>query len=406
MRPRARPCPAGRQNCPLRGYNKDMAVSIRLAILSLFAWAAVASDVKVVEQIVAKVNSDIITTGELARGRRDLEALLRQQGLNAAPLEAALKEREPNLLRDRMDNLLLVQKAKELGISVDSDVTKQLAQMQRESKLTDRDKFQELVSRETGMPFEDFRQQMRERLLTQRLIQQEVGSKITIPRAEQQKYYDDHKDEFIRKDRVFLSQITVATVGKDPKEVPALEKKAKSLVERARQGEKFGELARDNSDDPDASTSMGKLPAVDTADLNTLLKDIIAKQEKGYVTDPIQMPDGFLIFKIEEKHTAGLASFEEVENEVMGKLWEPRFETASRPYLTELRMQAFLEIREGYLDSGAAPGKDTKWMDPARLKPETVTKEEVALKVRRRRLLWMVPVPGTKTNDTSTSASN
>jgi parvulin-like peptidyl-prolyl isomerase len=383
-----------------------MAVSIRLALLSLFAWAAVASDVKVVELIVAKVNGDIITTGELARGRKDLDAGLRQQGLSGAQLEDALKEREPNLLRERIDNLLLVQKAKELGISVDSEVSKQLAEMQRQAKITDRDKFQELVSRETGMPFEDFRQQMRDRVMTQRLIQQEVGSKITIPRAELQKYYDDHKDEFIRKDRVFLSQIAVSTAGKDPKEIPALEKKAKALVERARQGEKFDALARDNSDDADAAQSGGVLPAIDIADLNAQLKDIIAKQEKGYVTDPLPVQGGFLIFKIEEKHTAGRASFEEVENEITGKLWEPRFEIASRPYLTDLRTQAFLEIREGYVDSGAAPGKDTKWLDPAQLKPETVTKEEVALKVRRRRLLWLAPIPGTKTNDTSTSASN
>jgi parvulin-like peptidyl-prolyl isomerase len=383
-----------------------MAVSIRLALLSFLAWALMASDVKVVELIVAKVNGDIITTGELARGRKDLEESLQQRGLNGPELEAALKEGEPNLLRDRMDSLLLVQKAKELGLNVDSEVTKQLAEMQRQAKLTDRDKFQELVSRETGMPFEDFRQQMREHLMSQRLMQQEVGSKITIPRAELQKYYDDHKDEFIRKDRVFLSQILVSTVGKDPKEIPALEKKAKGLVERARQAEKFAELARDNSDDQDAAQSGGQLPAIDTADLNPQLKDIVTKQEKGYVTDPIQTADGFLIFKIEEKHTAGLASFEEVEMEVTQKLWEPRYEAASRPYLTELRKEAFLEIREGYIDTAAAPDKSTQWMDPAQLKPETVTKEEVALKVRRKRLLWLAPIPGTKTNDTSTSASN
>jgi parvulin-like peptidyl-prolyl isomerase len=383
-----------------------MAVSIRLALISCFAWAAMASDVKVVELIVAKVNGDIITTGELVRARKDLDVSLQQQGLSGPKLEAELQAREPNLLRDRMDSLLLVQKAKELGLSVDSEVTKQLADMQRQAKLTDRDKFQELVSRETGMPFEDFRQQLRDRAMTQRLIQQEVGSKITIPRAEQQQYYDAHKDEFIRKDRVFLSQIAVSTEGKDPKEIPALEKKAKSLVERARQGEKFAELARDNSDDPDAAQSGGALPAIDTADLNAQLKEIVTKQEKGYVTDPLPVSGGFLIFKIEEKHTAGLASFEEVENEIQGKLFEPRYEAASRPYLIELRMQAFLEIREGYIDTSAAPGKSTKWMDPAQLKPETVTKEEVALKVRRKRLLWLAPVLGTKTNDTSTSASN
>ena len=381
-------------------------MGIRLAIVSLLAWVAMASDVKVVEQIVAKVNGDIITTGELARGRRDLEENLKQQGLSGEKLEAEVQAREPNLLRDRMDSLLLVQKAKDLGLNVDSEVTKQLADMQRQSKLTDRDKFQELVSHETGMPFEDFRQQMRDRFMTDRLIQQEVGSKITIPNAELQKYYDGHKEEFVRKDRVFLSQIAVSTEGKDPKEIPALEKKAKSLVERARQGEKFAELARDNSDDQDAAQTGGQLPAIDTGDLNPQLKEIVTKQEKGYVTDPLPAAGGFLIFKIEEKHTAGLASFEEVQNEIQGKLWQPRFDAASRPYLTDLRKEAFLEIREGYIDTAAAPDKDTKWMDPAQLKPETVTKEEVALRVRRKRLLWMAPVPWTKTNDTSTSASN
>jgi parvulin-like peptidyl-prolyl isomerase len=243
-------------------------------------------------------------------------------------------------------------------------------------------------------------------MMTQMLLQREVGSKINIPRAELQKYYDGHKDEFIRKDRVFLSKIDVSTVGKDPKEIPALEKKAKSLVERARQGEKFAELARDNSDDSRTAPDGGRLDASDIADLFDQLKDIVLKQDKGYVTDPLPVEGGFLICRIDEKHTAGLASFEEVENDITAKLAQARFATAARPYLTDLRMQAFLEIREGYIDTGAAPGKDTKWMDPAKLKPETVTKEEVALRVRRRRLLWLAPIPGTKTNDTSTSASN
>jgi parvulin-like peptidyl-prolyl isomerase len=278
--------------------------------------------------------------------------------------------------------------------------------MQRRSKATDVDKFQEMVSRETGMPFEDYKQQIRDGMLSQKLMQQEVGSKITISRAEEQKYYDDHKNEFIREDRVFLSILSVSTVGKDPKEIPALEKKAKNLVERARQGEGFAELARDNSDDPETAPEGGQLPPMDIAILFTPLKEIVIKQEKGYVTDALPVEGGFLIYKIDQKHTAGLASLEEVEMEVQEKLFAPRFDAAARPYLTELRKQAFLEIRDGFIDVGAAPGKDTKWMDPAQLKPETVTKEEVALKVRRRRLLWLAPIPGTKINDTSTSSSN
>jgi hypothetical protein len=74
----------------------------------------------------------------------------------------------------------------------------------------------------------------------------------------------------------------------------------------------------------------------------------------------------------------------------------PRMQPAVRTYLTKLRQDAFLEIRVGYVDTGAAPGKDTSWKDPAKLVPATVTKQEVISRIRRRRLLWMVPVPGTK----------
>ena len=116
------------------------------------------------------------------------------------------------------------------------------------------------------------------------------------------------------------------------------------------------------------------------------------------MTDPIRVPNGFLVLKVEEKHKAGQAEFEDVENEVMEKVYMPRMEPAVRAYLTKLREQAFLEIKPGYEDSYAAPGKDTRWQDPAQLKPETVTKEEVQNRGRRKRFLGMMPIPGTSTS--------
>ena len=107
-----------------------------------------------------------------------------------------------------------------------------------------------------------------------------------------------------------------------------------------------------------------------------------------------------------EKHKAGLAALEEVENQITQKLYQPLFEPAIRAYLTNLRQDAFLEIREGYVDSGAAPGKDTRWQDPAQLKPETVTKEEVASEVHRKRLLWMIPLPFAKSGGVVESPSD
>src|SRR5205823_14540498 len=106
-------------------------------------------------------------------------------------------------------------------------------------------------------------------------------------------------------------------------------------------------------------------------------------------------PAGFVVLKIEERYESGQASFEEVKNEIQEKLASPVMEPKVREYLTRLREQAFLEIKDGYVDSGAAPNKDTKWRDYAELKPQTVTKEEVAARPRRKRLIF-VPIPGTQ----------
>jgi len=123
------------------------------------------------------------------------------------------------------------------------------------------------------------------------------------------------------------------------------------------------------------------------------------------VTDPISAGNGFLILKVDDHQKAGLAEFEEVQNEITGKLFQPRMQPELRKFLTQLREGAFLEIKPGYEDSGAVPGKNTAWVDPAEIKPETVTKEAVLAKSRRKRLLHVVPIPGTSTQKSGTSSS-
>lgn len=366
------------------------------ALLFLGLAAASAADVKIVEEIVAKVNNEIVTRGELLRSRRQAEAELRRQGATGTALDEAVKQAEKDALRERIDQLLLLQRGRDMTINVDTDVSKRLAQIQLENKITDPDKFQQFVREQTGMSFEDFKQQMKDQLITQRVVGSEVGSRITIPDAEVKKYYEEHKSEFVREEQVLLREIFLSTEGKDAAAVAAAEKKAKDLVARARKGEKFGEMARDNSDAATAR-NYGELPPYKRDELMKNIADLVFTQGKGYVTDPIRQPNGFLILRVEDVYKAGLQPLELVENEVKEKLYVPRMQPAVRVFLTKLRRDAFLEIREGWVDSGAAEGKDTRWKDPLQLKPATVTKEEVASRQRRRRLLWLLPIPGTKT---------
>src|SRR5215471_13837401 len=146
--------------------------------------------VKVIEEIAAKVNGDIITRGELEKKRADAEGEARRQGLSGARLQDAVKEYSSNALRDEIDQLLLVQKAKDLNINVDADVTRRLAEIQVQNKKPDPDQFQAFIREQTGMTFEDFKDRMRRDLLTQRVIGEEVMRGIVIPQPELQKYYE------------------------------------------------------------------------------------------------------------------------------------------------------------------------------------------------------------------------
>ncbi|MCZ2157297.1 MAG: peptidylprolyl isomerase [Bryobacterales bacterium] len=374
--------------------------------LLLLTSALFAGEPVVIEQIVAKVNADIITLGDLDESREMLTQELAAQCRNDKNcINEQMEKRKNDVLRDQIDQTLLVQKAKDLNINVDSQVSRQMAEMQVKVGIKDPEEFRQFIQTQTGMPIEDYREKMKQGLLQQEVIGQEVSSKIVIPRSEVEKYYEDHKNEFYRdKESVGLQEILIGKKTKDGLErtEAELKEKADEIYQKAKSGGKFNELAIENSDAMSAPEG-GNLGYLAKGELNPEIEKIVFSAEKGFVTPPIQVPNGFLILRVADKVSPGLQPLPVVENEIMNRLFSPRFQPAIRTYLTKLRTDAFLEIREGFHDSGEVPGKDTSWKDPAELKPETISKEQVAQQTRRKRLLWMIPIPGTTTAQKSSN---
>ncbi len=366
------------------------------------ACAVMAADVTIVEQIIAKVNGDIITTGDLARARKQLQEELKARGAKEADIKQALDAQEKTVLRDRIDNLLLVQKGKELSVNVDGDISKYIADLMVRTKVANQEDLGRMIQEQTGQSFEDWKSEMRNNMITQRVVRQEVSGKVNIKKEEVAKYYEEHKTEFVREEEVYLREILLSTEGKKPNEIAAIEKRAQEAVTRARKNERFSNLVREFSDGASRAEE-GDLGWMKKGQLAKQIEDMVFALKRGQVTVPIKLPNGYLILRVEDIHQAGQAALEQVENEIMEKLYMPRFQPAMREYLTKLRTEAFLEIKDGFIDAGAAPGKNTAWTDPAQLKPETVSKEEVASRRRMKRALWIVPIPGTKTSASSKS---
>jgi hypothetical protein len=174
---------------------------------------------RTVEEIIARVNNEIITRSEFDKARQTAEEDARQEcngRCTPEQLKANIDAREKTTLRDLIDQSLLVQRAKDMGISVEPELIKRLDQIRIENKLASMEELEKAVTGQ-GLNWEDFKNNIRSTLLTQRVISGEVGSHITISDDEVSKYYEAHKAEFVRPEQVALREIEVSTQGRSPR---------------------------------------------------------------------------------------------------------------------------------------------------------------------------------------------
>ena len=365
-----------------------------LAVAVLAAIPA-SAEVVILEEIIAKVNGDIVLRSEYDASLRDMRAQLgRDDQLTDEQKVQQLKERETNSLRDLIDNRLMIQRAKDLGLSVEAHVLRQRDDIMRQYKIKTVDEFENWVVEETGQPAEDLMDRMRNNFLSQQVMGQEVGSRIVIPRADIEAYYEEHKEEFVRSEGVHLLEIFVSTDGKTGADLETAKKKAEDVHKRVQRGEPFREMAKRHSENEETAASGGDIGVWQRGQLRKEIEDVVFGANRGFISDLIDTGNGLLILRVEDKFREGQATFEDSQEEIRNRLMVPKFQPAVREYLTGLRRDAYIEIRPGYLDTAAVAGKDTSWSDPAKLLPVTTTREEVLSKKKKHRLLWVIPLPG------------
>jgi peptidyl-prolyl cis-trans isomerase SurA len=306
---------------------------------------------KVVEEIIARVNNEIITRSELDKARAQAAEDAQQDcsgRCTPEQLQVAVEDRQKFALRDLVDQSLLAQRGKDMGINVEADVVKQLDEIRIKNNLKDLDDLEKAVSSQ-GINWEDFKNNIRNRLLTQEVIRREVGSHINIGHEEEMKYYQDHKADFVRPEQVAVRAIQINTEGKPESELPALKEKAQKLIDRVDQGEDFGELAKRFSDGPTAQQG-GFLGVYKRGELSKEFEDMVFKMKNKQMTPVIETKQGFLVMQVLEHYDEGEQSFDKVENEIADKLYNQKMEPAMREYLKTLREQSYVVIKPGFAE--------------------------------------------------------
>ncbi|MGA2695292.1 MAG: peptidylprolyl isomerase [Terriglobales bacterium] len=327
--------------------------------LALSLLAVVLRADTVVEEIVARVNDTIITKSEFERSREQLRTEVQQQ--DPANAEKIIGDRDKDVLRDLIDQQLLLGKGKDLGITADTELIKKLDQMRKDMKLDSMEDL-EKAAQGQGVSFEDFKNNIRTQIITQQVIGREVGSKLIVSKDDEQQFYDQHKADMAQPEQVKLSEILIATDAKskdaaaNAQLVAAAKAKADDLLDQIKKGASFDDVAKKESDGPSAQQG-GELGFFKRGTLAKELEDITFAMKPGDVSNVIQTKQGYIILKVTAHQQAGIPALPEVEARVQDALYMEKLQPALRAYLEKLREDSFIDIRAGYVDTGASPNE-------------------------------------------------
>lgn len=323
---------------------------------------ALAQEQQLVEEVVARVNSDIITRTQYLGVLEQTKADINEQTTDKAEAERRFQEFKPKILDLMIDNMLIVQKGADLNIDVEADVNKQFASMAKEQNHSITE-FEELM-RQNGVDPNDVRQRLRERLMKDRVMNQEVYGAVwrSLTDKEKHEYYDKNKDKFMQPGELKLSEMFLPVEGRSFSEI---ETKAREVVTGVRGGGSFTDYVKKYGDPARASYanggSLGSFKS--TKDLADPLASMIENLKSGDVTEPIRLKDGVIVIHVDERREAAPRPFNEVQNDVSIAMVYERSQDAEKKYVEKLRSEAYIKITKGYETASAqanAPKDDSK----------------------------------------------
>lgn len=323
------------------------------AVAALFITSALAvfgqeTQEKVVDEVVAQVNNDVITLSKVKREIKFIVDSQVQQGKDRAAAQKAVDEKQGELIANLINEELMIQRAKEAGLDKEADieVNQRFVQIMKEYNLKTLDALYKAMESQ-GVNPQELRDNWRKQAIREMLIQREVQSKLfwePTPK-EVKDYFDKNLSKFTKPETVTLSEIFLSFAGRDEAAVRA---KAKDLVKQLRAGADFEKLAVENSDKPDVAKTKGKVDTFEVAQLDQKFVNAIKGLQKGAITDPIDLNDiGVNILRIDERTAASAESYFD-ERKVRMAMLSEKLPVRQKEYMAKLRQDAYIKISDTY----------------------------------------------------------
>jgi peptidyl-prolyl cis-trans isomerase SurA len=332
--------------------SKTLTAAALLIVAALFIFPSLAvaqeGEPVVVDEVIAQVNDGIVTLSQLKREMKERVETLKQNGMPEQQANAEVEKHKAELIATLVNEQLLLQKGKELDMTqrVEDEVNKRMLAVAKENGITSLEKLDQAM-RSAGLDPASTRQTMRIEIMKQAVMESEVDSKIfySLQIDELHKYFDAHKDKFLRPETIELSEIFLGLAGKQEADVKA---RAAQLVTQARGGADFCTLAAAYSERPATDGQKPcKVGLFRVPDLRPDIAGAIKNLKTGAISEPLKTEEGYQILRVDTR-TAGSNTPTFNENEVRGAVTEERMQKAREEYLQNLRNDAFVKIADNY----------------------------------------------------------
>ena len=322
-----------------------------LPILSVVLVAAAARG-EIIERVIVKVNGDVVTQSEFEA--RQIAAV-QQARVTPEQVEKFLRDNNAHILQEAIDDLLLVQRAVDLGIKLRPEYIKEVIDgIKKENNIASDDDLQQQLKRE-GMTLDELKRNIERNILKRQVMQRELESKVAVTEDDVKAWYEANKAEYTRPATVHLQQLVVRSDG----QTPSL---GADLVARARGGEDLTEMAKTYAAAPHKAT-FSDLGVLHRGDLAPAMEKIAFALAPGQVSDPIPAPDGFRILKLVEKTEGSVVPYEDARAEIQRRLTTTRGNEQVEKYLVGLREKAIIDLRVREVPlqlTGPAPAGTTR----------------------------------------------
>jgi peptidyl-prolyl cis-trans isomerase SurA len=366
---------AQQPNYPVPSATATQAPAPALQLPTLPASTPITPNGQVVEDMIARVNDQIITRSEYERSEQQLIEEAHQQNVSQADVEAKLHD----LLRDLIDQQLLLSKGKELGITGDAETIRRLDDIRKQNHMDSMEALQKAVEQQ-GLSFEDFKQQIRNQVISNQVVQDEVGRHLNLTHAQEEAYYAEHGKDFEVPEQVHLSEILIPTPDNaTDAQLSAAQQKADEVEAKLKGGANFADTAKASSGGPTAAAG-GDLGDFKRGTLGDVLEKATFSLAAGGITEPIRTRQGFVILRVDSHQQAGIPPLASVEQQVQEAIYFSQLQPALRTYLTKAREDAYVDIKPGFVDTGGSRQQTkpvfTSYAPPP-IKKKTLKKERV-----------------------------